>query len=174
LEVSHISTEHMINEQIRDREVRVIDENGEQLGIMTSRDALKLAEEKELDLVKIAPQGNPPVCKIMDYGKFRFENAKREKEARKHQKVIEIKEVRLSVSIDKHDLDFKARNANGFLKEGDKVKVSIRFKGRQIGHSEIGRAVMDSFFEMVKENGVIERRPLMEGRTMIMILTPKS
>jgi translation initiation factor IF-3 len=164
----------MINEQIRDKEIRVVDVNGEQLGIMSTRDALRMAEERELDLVKIAPQAKPPVCKIMDYGKYRFEEAKREKEARKNQKVIEIKEVRLSATIDKHDIDFKAKNTLGFLKEGDKVKVSIRFKGRQIGHSDIGRTVMNSFFEMVKEEAVMERPPMVEGRNMTMILVPKN
>ncbi|MDP2892697.1 MAG: translation initiation factor IF-3 [Bacillota bacterium] len=164
----------MINEQIRDREVRVVGANGEQLGIMSAKEALKMADEHELDLVKIAPQAAPPVCKIMDYGKFRFETAKREKEARKHQRVIEIKEVRLSATIDTHDIEFKARNTQVFLKDGNKIKVTIRFKGRQIGHSEIGRSVMNSFFEMVKDNAVIERNAMIEGRSMIMILTPKN
>lgn len=163
----------MINEQIRDREIRLVDENGEQMGVMPTRQAMQMAEERQLDLVKIAPQAQPPVCKFMDYGKFRFEQSKREREIRKNQKVITVKEVHLSATIQDHDVDVKYKQAVKFLQEGDKVKVSIRFRGRQIAHSEIGLQVMLSFAERVKEFGIVERRPLVEGRNMIMILTPR-
>lgn len=163
-----------INGQIRDREVRVISADGEQLGIMSSRDALRIAEEKNLDLVKVAPQAKPPVCKIMDYGKYKFEQTKREKEARKNQHTVELKEVRLSLKIDKHDFDTKVNNAIKFLKAGNKVKVSIRFRGRQITHSEIGLKVMTNFAERCAEVSSVERRPTMDGRHMIMILAPKA
>ncbi len=163
----------MINEEIRDREVRVIDQNGEQLGIMLTRAALELAEERQLDLVKIAPTAKPPVCKIMDYGKYRFEQSKREREIRKNQKVIDIKEVRLSATIEDHDVEVKFKAATKFLKDGDKVKVSIRFRGRQISHSEIGLDVMKDFAERLKDIAVVERRPLTEGRNMTMVLAPK-
>ena len=163
----------MINEEIRDREVRVVDQNGEQLGVMPTRQALELAEERQLDLVKIAPQARPPVCKIMDYGKYRFEQSKREREIRKNQKVITIKEVRLSATIEDHDVEVKFKNAVKFLKDGDKVKVTIRFRGRQITHSEIGNEVMKDFAERIKDYGVVERRPLIEGRNMTMIIAPR-
>jgi len=163
----------MINEEIRDREVRVVDQNGEQLGVMPTRQALELAEERQLDLVKIAPQARPPVCKLMDYGKYRFEQSKREREIRKNQKVITIKEVRLSATIEDHDIEVKFKNAVKFLKDGDKVKVTIRFGGRQITHSEIGTEVMRDFAERIKDYGVVERRPLIEGRSMTMIIAPR-
>lgn len=164
----------MINEEIRDKEVRMIDQNGDQLGIMPIKQALELAESKQLDLVKIAPQAKPPVCKIMDYGKHRFEIAKKEKEARKNQKVVTIKEVRLSPTIEEHDLSVKAKNAIKFLESGDKVKVTIRFKGRQMNYTQSGMAVMDSFSKLVGDICTIEKRPRVEGRSMIMILTPKN
>ena len=151
----------------------MIDQNGEQLGIMLTRAALELAEEKQLDLVKIAPTAKPPVCKIMDYGKYRFEQSKREREIRKNQKVIDIKEVRLSATIEDHDVEVKFKAATKFLKDGDKVKVSIRFRGRQISHSEIGLEVMKDFAERLQDIAVIERRPLTEGRNMTMVLAPK-
>lgn len=163
----------MINEQIRDREVRVVDQNGEQLGILTIQAAMQLAEERGLDLVKIAPTAKPPVCKIMDYGKYHFEQSKREREMRKNQKVITVKEVRLSSTIDEHDIDVRVKNALRFLGEGDKVKVSIRFRGRQITHPEVGMQVMDDFAKRVESAGTMERRPSMEGRSMFMILAPK-
>lgn len=163
----------MINEEIRDREVRVIDQNGEQLGVMATHAALELAEEKQLDLVKIAPQAKPPVCKIMDYGKYRFEQSKREREIRKNQKVIVIKEVQLSATIEEHDIDVKFKATEKFLKDGNKVKVSIRFRGRQIAHSEIGLDVMKDFAERCKDIAVVERRPVMEGRNATMVLAPK-
>ncbi len=161
----------MINEEIRDREVRLIDEVGNQQGIVTLDVAMAMAEERGLDLVKIAPQATPPVCKLMNYGKYKFEMSKRDKEQRKNQKVIEIKEVRLSATIDQHDLEVKAKNCIKFLKQGDKVKVSIRFRGRQATHGEIGLQVMDTFYEMVKEHGMIDRPAKQEGRNMFMILT---
>ena len=163
----------MINEEIRDREVRVIGQDGEQLGIMATSAALALAEEKQLDLVKIAPQAKPPVCKIMDYGKYRFEQSKREREMRKNQKVIVIKEVQLSATIEEHDIDVKFRAAQKFLADGNKVTVSIRFRGRQIAHSDIGLDVMKDFAERCKDCAVVERKPLMEGRNMTMVLAPK-
>ncbi|WP_249314607.1 translation initiation factor IF-3 [Gehongia tenuis] len=163
----------MINDEIREPQVRVIDQNGEQLGILPTRQALQMAEERELDLVKIAPQAKPPVCKMMDYGKYRFEMAKKDKEARKRQKVISIKEVRLSATIGEHDVEVKVKNAVKFLKDGDKVKVTIRFRGRQISHSQIGLEVMKDFFERVKDVANMERQPKVEGRSMVMILSPK-
>ena len=164
----------MINEEIRDREVRVVDQNGEQLGVMSSRDALALAEQRQLDLVKIAPQARPPVCKLMDYGKYRFEQSKKEREFRKNQKVITVKEVRLSATIEDHDIDVKFKNAVKFLKEGNKVKVTIRFRGRQITHSDIGRQVMNEFAERIKEYGTVDKAPQIEGRNMSMFISPRA
>ena len=164
----------MINEEIRDREVRVVDQNGEQLGVMSSRDALALAEEHQLDLVKIAPQARPPVCKLMASGKYRFEQSKKEREFRKNQKVITVKEVRLSATIEDHDVDVKFKNAVKFLKEGNKVKVTIRFRGRQITHSEIGRQIMTEFAERIKEYGTVDKAPTIEGRNMSMFISPKA
>ena len=164
----------MINEEIRDREVRVVDQNGEQLGVMSSRDALALADERQLDLVKIAPQARPPVCKLMDYGKYRFEQSKKEREFRKNQKVITVKEVRLSATIEDHDIDVKFKNAVKFLKDGNKVKVTIRFRGRQITHSEIGRQVMNEFADRIKEYGTVDKAPQIEGRNMSMFISPRA
>lgn len=164
----------MINEEIRDREVRVIDQNGEQLGIMPIHKALDLADQSGLDLVKIAPQAKPPVCKLMDYGKYRFEQSKKEREIRKNQKIVEIKEVRLSAVIADHDFEVRVKQAQKFLQDGDKVKASIRFRGRQIAHSQIGGDVMTAFAEKLKDISVIERKPLIEGRNMAMVLAPKS
>ena len=163
----------MINEEIRDREVRVIDQNGEQLGIMLTRAALELAEEKQLDLVKIAPTAKPPVCKIMDYGKYRFDQAKREKESRKNQKVVEMKEIRLGLATDTHDFETKGNHAVRFLKDGHKVKVSIRFRGRELGHPEIGLENMERFAQYCSEVSVVEKPAKMEGRNMLMFLAPK-
>lgn len=164
----------MINEEIRDAEVRLIDENGNQQGIVTIDVALMMAEAADLDLVKIAPTAVPPVCKIMDYGKYRFEQTKREKENRKNQKVIELKEIRLSATIDQHDMEVKAKACQKFLGNGDKVKVTIRFKGRQIKHGDIGMDVMDAFYEMVKDAASVDKPAKQEGRNMIMILVPKA
>jgi translation initiation factor IF-3 len=174
MEVFTIATEHQINEQIRDRSVRVVSDDGQQLGLMSAREAMEIAEQKGLDLVKVSPNANPPVCKIMDYGKYRFEQAKKQREAKRNQKIIELKEMRLSATIDKHDLEVKARNVNKFLQSGDKVKVSIRFKGRQMAHTEQGMSVMNDFFAMVQDNGTIEKQAKMEGRNMFMILAPKN
>jgi len=163
-----------VNESIRDREVRLIDSNGEQIGILSSKKALEIAAEKKLDLVKIAPKAKPPVCKIMDYGKYKYEQAKKEKEAKKKQKTITLKEVRLSLKIEDHDLNTKARNAIKFLENGDKVKVSLRFKGRELGHTELGVEVLNKFYSIVEEVGVMEKKPKMEGRSMVMFLAPKN
>jgi translation initiation factor IF-3 len=153
--------------------VRLIDEKGEQLGIVPLSKALDLAEEKNLDLVNVAPTAKPPVCKIMDYGKFKFEQQKKEKEARKNQQVINIKEIRLSPTIDEHDFQTKLRSAVKFLQNGDKVKVSVRFRGRQITHTEIGKKVLDRMIEETGEVATVERTPNMDGRQMIMILAPR-
>lgn len=169
-----IALDLMINEEIRDREVRVIDENGEQLGVMLTHKAIELAEERGLDLAKIQPTAKPPVCKLLDYDKYRYEQSRRERENRKNQRVVEIKEVQLSATIEENDILTKEKMAVRFLQGGDKVKVSIRFRGRQITHSEIGLKVMMNFAERCKEAGVVERRPLMDGRHMIMILAPKA
>lgn len=172
-EAFSIANELLINEQIRDREVRVIGEDGEQLGIMDIRDAQAAADAKNLDLVNISPKANPPVCKIMDYGKYRFEQGKKQKEAKKNQKIVSIKEMRLSATIDTHDMEVKAKNVAKFLAGGDKVKVSIRFKGRQLSHTEQGLMVMNKFLEML-ENANVEKAAKMEGRSMFMILSPKN
>lgn len=166
--------ETQINEEIRDREVRVIDSDGTQLGIMLIAEAMRLADEKNTDLVKIAPQAKPPVCKIMDYGKYRFEQAKREKEAKKNQRVIEIKEVRLSLNIDTHDFETKANQAIKFLKSGNRVKVSIRFRGREMAHPENGLVTMSKFAEAVSEYGTVEKPAKLEGRSMLMFIAAKS
>ena len=166
--------EMQINEEIRDRELRVIDADGEAIGIMSAAEALKIAEEKNLDLVKIAPQAKPPVCKIMDYGKYRFEQTKREKEARKNQRIIEIKEIRLSLNIDKHDFETKANHAKRFLESGNKVKVSIRFRGREMAHPENGLVTMSKFSEACSEFSSVEKPAKLEGRSMQMFLAPKT
>ena len=164
----------MINEEIRDREVRLIGADGTQLGIMPTARALALAEEQQLDLVKIVPGASPAVCRLMDYDKHRFEQAKREKEMRKNQKTMDIKEVQLSATIEENDIAVKAKNAIRFLQDGNKVKVSIRFRGRQIAHSDIGLKVMQNFVERVQDVCTVEKRPMMEGRNMLMVLAPKA
>ena len=163
----------MINEEIRDKEVRLIGADGEQLGIVENSVAQAMAEEKNLDLVKIAPQATPPVCKIMDYGKHKFELAKREKENRKNQKVVAIKEVRLTPNIDDHDFNTKLNQAIKFLKSGDKVKVSVRFRGREITHSTLGKELLERFRENASEFGAADKDIKLEGRSMAMILSPK-
>ena len=165
--------EHQLNEEIRDKEIRVIGADGAQLGIMSSADAQRMAYEKDLDLVKIAPNATPPVCKIMDYGKFRFEQAKREKEARKNQHTVDVKEIKLSLNIDTHDFNTKLKNALKFFAHGDKVKVSIRFRGREMGHSEYGYDTMKKFADACSEVANIERPAKLEGRQMLMFLAPK-
>lgn len=163
----------MINEQIRDREVRVVSATGEQLGIMSSREAMKLAQEAELDLVKIAPKAQPPVCKIIDYGKFKYEQTRKEKEAKKKQKTVEIKEVRMSPNIDTNDLNTKINNAKKFLEKGNKVKVTLRFRGREMAHVQQSRHILDDFAETLKDIASIEKAPKLEGRNMSMVLTVK-
>lgn len=163
----------MINEKIRDREVRLIDEDGNQLGIMSARDAQKIAREKNLDLVKIAPKAKPPVCKTIDYGKFRYEQAKKEKEARKKQTIMSVKEVRLSPNIEEHDINTKQKNARKFLSKGDKLKVSVRFRGREMAHTSIGREILLNFAKDLEDIADMEKRPSMEGRTMVMFMAPK-
>ena len=164
----------MINEQIRDKEVRVLGENGELVGIMSPKDALKIAKEQGVDLVKFVPNANPPVCKLVNYSKFKYEQAKREKEAKKKQKVTQVKEIRLSTFIEDHDIQVKANTASKFLKDGDKVKVSLRFRGREKDYSARGMEVMNTFADIVSEVGVIEKKPLFEGRSLTMVLGPKS
>ena len=169
-----ISKENQINEEIRDKEVRVISADGEQVGVMSAKEALSLAEKSNLDIVKIAPNAVPPVCKIMDYGKFKFEQAKREKEAKKKQKVMDIKEVRLSLNIDTGDFNTKVNHALRFLKDGDKVKVSIRFRGREMAHTDNGIVIMQRFAEACSEIGSVEKPAKLEGRSMLMFLVPKA
>ncbi|NLV76992.1 MAG: translation initiation factor IF-3 [Tissierellia bacterium] len=166
--------ELQINEEIREKEVRLIDVDGGQIGIVPTKKAIELAYEKKLDLVKVAPNAKPPVCRIMDYGKYKYELAKKEKEAKKKQKIINIKEVRMTPNIEDHDLNVKAKKAIGFLKNGDKVKVSIRFRGRELGHTDMGKEVLLKFAEATSEYGVIDKAPKMEGRNMIMYLVPKT
>lgn len=168
-----ISKELMINEEIRDKEIRLIDVDGSQLGIMSAKEAQKIANSKNLDLVKIAPQATPPVCRIMDYGKYKFELAKKEKEARKNQHVVNIKEVRISPSIDEHDFNTKINHALKFLKAGDKVKVTVRFRGREVNHSSLGESLLQRFADSVSELGVVEKKPKLEGKNMAMFLAPK-
>jgi translation initiation factor IF-3 len=169
-----IIKENQINEEIRDKELRIIDSDGTQLGIMSLEEALELANERKLDLVNVAPNAKPPVCKILDYGKYRYEIQKKDKEAKKKQKVRQVKEIRLSTFIEEHDLAVKANNAAKFLKEGDKVKVSLRFKGREKDYVNKGQLVMNKFAEFISESGVVEKKPEFEGRSLIMILAPKT
>ncbi|MGN1413722.1 MAG: translation initiation factor IF-3 [Anaerovoracaceae bacterium] len=168
-----MSKENLINEEIRDKEVRVIDTDGTMLGVMPTEKALELATEKKLDLVNISPNAKPPVCKILDYGKYRYELQKKEKEARKKQKT-QVKEIRLSTFIEEHDVQVKANTASKFLKDGDKVKVSLRFRGRERDYKDKGMAVMQSFAEIVSEVGVVEKKPVFEGRSLTMVLGPKA
>lgn len=163
----------MINEQIRDREVRLIDAGGEQLGIVPGREAQRMADEKRMDLVKISPTAKPPVCKIMDYSKFKFDQSKKEKEARKKQKTIDVKELRLSPNIDTHDVNVKVKKALEFLGDGDKVKITIRFRGRELGRTDMAYGIMHEFAEKVSQVGVVEKPPKMEARSMAMFLAPK-
>ena len=163
----------MINGQIRDKEVRVIAENGDQLGVMPVKEAMKLAQEAELDLVKIAPKAQPPVCKIIDYGKYRYELASKEKEAKKKQKTVEVKEVRISPNIDTNDLNTKVNNAKKFIAKGNKVKVTLRFRGREMAHMQQSKHILDDFAEMLAEVAVVEKPAKLEGRSMSMVLTEK-
>ena len=163
----------MINGQIRDKEVRVIAENGDQLGVMPVKEAMKLAQEAELDLVKISPKAQPPVCKIIDYGKYRYELARKEKEAKKKQKTVEVKEVRISPNIDTNDLNTKVNNAKKFIAKGNKVKVTLRFRGREMAHMQQSKHILDDFAEMLAEVAVVEKPAKLEGRSMSMVLTEK-
>ena len=172
MEVSIIS-ELMINEQIRDREIRLIGEDGEQLGIMSARDAMKLAREANLDLVKIAPTAKPPVCKIIDYGKYRYEQARKEKEARKKRKTIEVKEVRLSPNIDTNDLNTKVNQARKFVSSGNKVKVAVRFRGRELAHTAVGKTILEDFAQKLSDIAVIDKPAKLEGKSMVMFLVAK-
>ena len=165
---------HQLNEEIRDKEIRLIGDTGEQLGIMSAAEALNIAEERGLDLVKISPQAQPPVCKLMNYGKFKFEQSKREKEAKKNQHVVEIKEIRMSPGIDVGDFNTKLKNAQKFLADGNRVKVSVRFRGREMAHTEIGRDLLTKFAEQCAEVATMDKAAKMEGRSMTMFLSPKS
>lgn len=164
----------MINEQIKDKELRLIGEDGEQLGVMSNKEAQALADEKNLDLVKISPTAKPPVCRIMDYSKYKFDKAKKEKEARKKQKVVSVKELRLSPNIDKHDVQVKVKKAIEFLKNGDKVKISIKLRGRELGHTDIATDIMQNFAQEVSEYGIIEKAPKLEAKSIAMFLAPKA
>ena len=164
---------HQINEEILDKEVRLIGDQGEQLGIMSAQEALRIATERELDLVKIAPGSNPPVCKVMDYGKFRFEQTKKEKEAKKNQRVIEIKEIRMSPGIGENDFNTKLKNGQKFLNDGDRVKVSVRFRGREMAHTEIGEQLLKDFAAKCADIANLDKNPKLEGRNMSMFLSPK-
>ncbi|EGT4880375.1 translation initiation factor IF-3 [Clostridioides difficile] len=168
-----MSKELAINEQIKDKEIRVLSPTGEQLGVMPTKEAQAMANSKNLDLVQISPNANPPVCKIMDYGKFRYEQARKEKEAKKKQKTIVVKEVRLRPGIEQNDLNTKANNAIKFLKKGDKVKVELRFRGRELGHKDIGKEVMLKFLDIIKEFGEPIKAPAFEGNNMVVIIDPK-
>ncbi|RVU55226.1 translation initiation factor IF-3 [Anaerosphaera multitolerans] len=166
--------ELQINEEIREKEVRLIDDEGNQIGVVSRNRALEMAEERKLDLVNVAPNSKPPVCRIMDYGKYRYEMMKKEKESKKKQKVISVKELRLTPNIETHDLNTKSNKAIEFLNNGDRVKVSVRFRGREMGHTEIGKEVLEKFVELVSEHGVVDRKPKLEGRNMSMFLSPKT
>ena len=163
----------MINGQIRDKEIRVIGENGDQLGIMSPKEAMKLAQEADLDLVKIAPKAQPPVCKIIDYGKYRYEQARKEKEARKKQKTIEVKEVRLSPNIDTNDLNTKVNQARKFVSSGNKVKVAVRFRGRELAHTAVGKTILEDFAQKLSDIAVIDKPAKLEGKSMVMFLVEK-
>jgi len=166
-------SELMINEQIRDKEVRVIGEEGQQLGVMSPKDAMKLAREAEVDLVKVAPSAKPPVCKLVDYGKYKYELVRKEKEAKKKQRTIEVKEVRLSPNIDVNDLNTKCNSARKFIEKGNKVKVSLRFRGREMAHIDSSKHILEDFAEKLSDIAVVDKAPKLEGRSMTMFLTEK-
>ena len=171
--MNDINKNFAINEEIREKEVRLINSNGDMLGVVSSKEALRLAEEAELDLVKISPNANPPVCKIMDLGKFIYEQSKKDKDARKKQKVINVKEIRVSPTIEEHDIGIKSNNARKFLIDGDKVKITVRFRGREADYSHVGRKILNNFLTRLEDICIIERPAKLEGRNMIMILAPK-
>lgn len=174
MEVFYIKQELPINEQIREKEVQVIDETGQKLGVMKSFDAIRIAEEKDLDLVLVAPNGTPPVCKIMNYGKYKFEQAKKEKEARKNQRIVETKELRVTPNIEEHDFGFKAKNARKFLEDGNKVKITVRFRGRELNYIKLGEDTLNQFAEELSDIATVEKRPLLEGKNMFIILSKKN
>ncbi|MDD2980623.1 MAG: translation initiation factor IF-3 [Hespellia sp.] len=163
----------MINEQIRDREVRLIGENGEQFGVMPAKDAMKLAKEAELDLVKIAPTAKPPVCKIIDYGKYKYEQTRKDKEAKKKQKTVDLKEVRLSPNIESNDLNTKVNNARKFISKGNRVKITLRFRGREMAHMQQSRHILDDFAKLLEDIAVVEKPAKLEGRSISIVLTEK-
>ena len=173
-EVFCIKQELPINGQIRAKEVQLIGDNGEKLGVLTLKEAIAQAEEKKLDLVLVAPRGNPPVCKIMNYGKYKFEQAKKEKEAKKKQKVVEIKEIRITPNIGEHDFSFKAKNARKFIEEGNKLKITVRFKGREVNNSNLGEEVLNRFIENLSDIANVDRKPKLEGRNMFIMLSKKA
>ena len=168
-----IKQELPINEQIRQKQVQLIDDEGQKRGVMDTREALDIAYEKNLDLVLVAPNGNPPVCKIMNYGKYKFEQAKKEKESRKNQKAIEIKEIRVTPNIGEHDFNFKSKNARGFLEDGNKVKFTVRFRGRELNNIKTGETILNKFVEDLSDISTVEKKPFLEGKTMFVILTKK-
>lgn len=171
--MKNISKDYFINEQIREKELRLVGSDGEPLGVVSSAEARRLAEEKDLDLVMISPNAKPPVCKIMDYGKYIYEQSKKEKEAKKKQKVVSIKEIRVSLTIEEHDIDIKAKNARKFLLDGDKVKITVRFRGREMELAHIGQKILDNFATKLDDVCLVEKRPKKEGRNMTMVLGPK-
>ncbi|WP_294377028.1 translation initiation factor IF-3 [uncultured Clostridium sp.] len=171
--MKNISKDFSINEEIREKEVRLIGNDGEQLGVVSSNEARRLADERDLDLVMISPNAKPPVCKIMDYGKFVYEQSKKEKEAKKKQKVISIKEIRVSLTIEEHDIDIKAKNARKFLLDGDKVKITVRFRGREMELGHIAERILDKFTTKLEDVSIIEKKPKREGRSMTLVLGPK-
>lgn len=174
MEVFYIKQELPINGQIRAKEVQLIGDQGEKVGVISLREALEKAEEKNLDLVLVAPNANPPVCKIMNYGKYKFEQAKREKEAKKKQKTLEVKELRVTPNIEEHDFGFKSKNARKFLEDGNKVKITVRFRGREVNNSRAGEVVLEKFIDVLSDISVVEKKPKLEGRNMFIILAKKT
>ena len=170
----NIKQELPINGQIREKEVQLIGVNGEKLGVVSTKEALETAEKENLDLVLVAPNGNPPVCKIMNYGKYKFEQAKKEKEAKKKQKVLEVKELRVTPNIEEHDFGFKSKNAKKFIQDGNKVKITVRFRGREVNNTKAGETVLNKFIEELEDVSTVEKKPKLEGRNMFIILTKKA
>lgn len=174
LEVNNIKQDQLINEQIRFREVQVIDDEGNKLGKMSTHDAIDLAMDKNLDLVLVSSNADNPVCKLMDYGKFKFEQSKREKESKKKQKTFELKELRVTPNIEEHDFNFKIKNAKKFLSDGNKVKITVRFRGRELNYVKLGEQVLNKFAESLTEFATLEKKPLLEGKNMFIILAPNN
>ncbi len=173
MEVFYIKQELLINEQIKEKEVQVIDENEQRLGILSLQEALEIAEERKLDLAMVAPGAKPPVCKLMNYGKYKFNQAKKEKEAKKNQKTFDVKEIRVTPNIEEHDFGFKAKNARKFLNDGDKVKITVRFRGRELNYVKIGESILNKFIEDLSDIAIVEKKPLLEGKNMFIILAKK-